>query len=218
MPKASSPSGLAGFNLEDISQQTQQKLTDCRDEAARILAAAKADAEQLRSSGKVEGLAIGREQAKQEAEQQLQVALQQRLGSHAGVVKSMVQQIATQHNQWMKQYADLLVTLAIEIAERVIRARLEREPEILVQWTADALATARSAQRLTVAVHPETLAELGADLDQLLRTPGLPEDTVIVPDEAVALSGVVVRQLGGQVDAGLTAQLETLRLLLESST
>ena len=215
MPKASSPSGLAGFNLEDISRQAQQKLNDCRDEASRILAAAQDEANQLRAIARTEGLAAGRELARKEADQHLQNALQQRLGTHAGAVKSMVKQIASQHEQWMTGYADSLVGLVIEVSERVIRARLDREPEILVRWAADALATARSAQRLTVAVHPETLAELGADLDELLRTPGLPENSVIVPDESVARSGIVVRQLGGDVDAGLTTQLETLRRLLE---
>jgi flagellar assembly protein FliH len=173
---------------------------------------------QLRDAARAEGLAAGREQAKKEANQQLQTALQQRLGEHAAAVKSMVQQIALQHDQWMKAYAESLVSLVIEVSERVIRARLDHEPKILVQWAADALTTARSAQRLTVAVHPETLAELGTELDELLRTPGLPENSTIVPDESVARNGVKVRQLGGEVDAGLTAQLDTLRQLLESAT
>ena len=218
MPKASSPSGLAGFNLDDLSRQAQQKLSDCRDEVARMLVMAKDDGDKLRHAARVEGLAEGREQARREAEQSLQQALQQRLGEHAGAVKSMVQQIASQHDQWMKAYADSLVTLVIEVSERVIHKRLDREPEILLRWTADALATARSAKRLTVAVHPETLAELGKELDELLGTPGLPEDSVLVPDESVGRSGVIVRQHGGDIDAGSTTQLEMLAKLLEEAS
>ncbi|MGV3483614.1 MAG: FliH/SctL family protein [Planctomycetaceae bacterium] len=217
MPSESSPSGLAGFNFEDISQQAHQRLAECRVEVARLLAAAKAEADQLRAAAKQEGLTQGRELAQREADQNLQAALQQRLGQHATAVKTMVQQIATQHDQWIKQYADTLVSLVIEISERVIRAKLDKEPEILLRWAADALTSARSAQRLTVAVHPETLAELGKDLDELLRTPGLPEDATLVPDESVARSGVIVRQLGGEVDAGLNTQLEMLCKLLEGA-
>jgi flagellar assembly protein FliH len=218
LPSVSSPSGLAGFNLDDISHQAQQKLTDCRGEVAKMLADAKTQADKLRVDAQAEGLADGRKQAEQEAEKKLQMALQQRMGEHAGAVKSMVQQIADQHNQWLKDYADSIVSLVIEISERVVRARLDREPEILVRWAADALSSARSAQRLSVSVHPETLAELGQDLDQLIRTPGLPENSMVLPDESVSRTGVVVRQLGGEVDAGLNSQLETLRQLLEEAS
>ena len=218
MPQASSPSGLAGFNLDDLSRQAKQKLTDCRDEVARLLANASVEAERIRATAKNEGLAAGAEQARRDAEQNLQKALHQRLGEHAGAVKSMVNQIASQHDQWMKNYAESLVTLAIDVAERVIREKLDREPEILVRWASDALTTARSAKRISVAVHPETLAELGADLDALLRTPGLPEDSVLVPDESISRTGVMVRQLGGEVDAGLETQLSILSKLLQESS
>lgn len=183
-----------------------------------MLDAAKVEAEKLRATAMDEGLAKGREQAAQEAEKNLQAAIQKRMGEHAGAVKSMMNQIATQHQTWMQNYADTIVSLVMEISERVIRTRLDREPEILVRWAADALAATRSAQRITVAVHPETLAELGKDLDALLSTPGLPEDSSLIPDETVSRTGVVVRQLGGNVDAGLETQLDTLQRLLEEST
>lgn len=218
MPKAASPSGLAGFNFEDLSKQAHQKLVDCREEVARLLATAQEDALQLRAVARQEGLAEGRAEARRESEQNLQTALQQRMGQHANAVKSMVQQIAIEHDQWMTRYSDSLVSLVIDIAERIVRVRLDHEPQILVRWAADALTSARSAIRLTVAVHPETLAELGKDLDDLLRTPGLPEESVLVPDESVARSGVVIRQLGGEVDAGLSAQLQTLSRLLEEAS
>ncbi len=218
MPRVSSPSGLAGFNFEDLTNQAQQKLNDCRAEVARMLEAAKLEAIQLRSSAHQEGLAAGRQQAANEAEQQLQASLQKRMGEHSTAVKSMVQQIADQHQAWMKQYSDSLVAIAIDVAESVIREKLKHEPEILVRWAEDAVTTSRSANRLTVAVHPETLAELGEALDQLLRTPGLPDDSVLVPDESVQRTGVVVRQLGGEVDSSLATQLETLRELLRNAS
>jgi len=217
MPTASSPSGLVGFNLDDIARQTQTRLNDSRDEVARMLDAVKVEAVSIREKAHAEGLAAGREQARTEADASLQASLQKRMGEHAGAVRSMVEQIAAEHEQWMQQYSKSLVGLVIEVSQRVVRAALEREPEILVRWTADALAATRSARRIIVAVHPETLAELGKDLEELLRTPGLPEDSTLIPDESVSRTGVVVRQLGGEVDAGLETQLATLSRLLEET-
>ena len=86
--------------------------------------------------------------------------------------------------------------------------------DLLVRWAEEALRSTRSAQRLVVAVHPETLAELGGALDQLLSQSDLPEQTHIEPDESVDRNDVVVRQLGGEINAGLTAQLRRLEEML----
>jgi len=214
MPPASSPSGLAGFNLDDLSQQAQKRLADCQAEVVRLLDAARVEAQALRDNAIADGLAEGRKRAADEAQAALQIALQARMGEHSVAARSMVDQIATQHQRWMQSYADTVIQLAIDVAERVIRARLTHEPEILIRWAADALTATRSAKRITVAVHPETLAELGKDLDELLATPGLPEDSTIVPDASVARAGVVVRQLGGEVDVSLHTQLDVLQRLL----
>jgi flagellar assembly protein FliH len=114
----------------------------------------------------------------------------------------------------MRQYAQSLTGVALAAAERIIGKQLEREPELLVRWTDDALRSTRAATRLTVAVHPETLAHLGPAFDRLLASPDLPEETIVQADESVAASDVVVRQHGGQIEAGLTAQLARLEDLL----
>ena len=71
-----------------------------------------------------------------------------------------------------------------------------------------------AAVTLAVAVHPETLAQLGPEFDKLLASPDLPEQTHVEPDESVDPAGVVVRQRGGSIDAGLRAQLDRLQELL----
>jgi flagellar biosynthesis/type III secretory pathway protein FliH len=64
---------------------------------------------------------------------------------------------------------------------------------------------------LTLAVHPDTLAELGKQFDGLLANPDLPEQAVVVPDETLTVGDIVVRQDGGEIRAGLDAQLARLR-------
>lgn len=213
----SSPRGLAGFNLDDITAQTHRKLEECRTEIAKQLDEANAEAVKIRSQAVADGLAEGRVKAAKEADERLQAELQRRIGDQANTVRIMVQQIAEQHNLWLQQYAQTLSQLVIDISQRIIRGKLDREPEILLRWTADALSSARSAQKLTVAVHPETLAELGQDIESLLRTPGLPEDSLLVPDETVEPWGVIVRQHGGQIDAGLSTQLDALQAMLNEA-
>lgn len=215
MPPASSPSGLAGFNFEDLTQRAHQQLERCQQEIARMRAEATAEIDRLRHEAIEQGLNEGRAAAAAEADAKLRQAINERVGQHGQAVQSTVQQIANLHQQWLNSYADTLVAMVVAISERVIRGRLDREPEILLRWATESLGAARSANRLTVAVHPETLGELGQSLDELLRHPGLPEETSIIPDETVPRAGVVVRQVGGEVVATLETQLGRLKELLE---
>lgn len=208
-------SGLVGFNFEDLSQQARQQLQQCQQEIAALRAQADEEIETLRQEAYAEGLAAGRAEAARQAEAKLQAAVQQRVSEHGAALQSMVEQIADGYQQWMQQYADSLVPLVIAAAERIIRGRLDREPQIVLRWANDALAAARSAERLTIAVHPQTLGQLGPGLDELLNQPGLPEETSIIPDESVPVDGVVVRQTGGEVTATFDSQLGRLRELLD---
>jgi flagellar assembly protein FliH len=180
-----------------------------------MLETAKAEIATLRKQAYDEGLRAGRQAAQSEAEDKLRRGIDARVGEHGTAMRSMVQQIANVHEQWLQSYADSFVSTVIAVSERVIRGRLDREPEVIARWAAESLAAARSANRLTVAVHPETLAELGQSLDDLLRHPGLPDETSVIPDESVPKAGVVVRQVGGEVIATLETQLERLREALE---
>ncbi len=95
-----------------------------------------------------------------------------------------------------------------------MRSQLQREPQLLVQWAEEAVRSARSACELTVAVNPETLALLGQSLDEMLAAPDLPEQSHVLPDETVGPTEVVIRQTGGEIRAGLIAQLRRLEELL----
>lgn len=211
------PPGLAGFNLEDLSQQANRQLQQCREEIAKLRADAEAEIETLRADAHAEGLAAGRAEAARDAEQKFQAAVEARIAEHGAALQEMVQQIAQQHEQWMQQYRETLVSLVMAVAEKVVRGRLDREPDIILRWANEALLAARTAERLWIAVHPETLAQLGPALDELLNQPGLPEDSTIIPDESVAAGSVVVRQLGGEVAVTLQGQLQRLQELLDDA-
>src|SRR5690606_13955180 len=122
-PATSAPSGLAGFNLEDLAQQAARRLQGCQQEMDRLRAEAAAEIETLRCRAHAEGFAAGRAEAACRAESELKTAVESRIAEHGVAVQSMVQQIAQRHEQWMQQYADSLVALVIAVSQRVIRGR-----------------------------------------------------------------------------------------------
>ncbi len=207
-------SGLAGFNLSDLADEGRLQLEQCRSQVRQMLADAEQQAELIRQQADQRGYQEGLERAAIDAEQKLQQAAESRSKQSLEMIRDAVSQLHATHQGWMQQYADVLTRTSLAAAERIVMRTLDREPAILMQWAAEAVYSTRAASNLTVAVHPETLAQLGPEFDKLLASPELPEQTLVEADESVDRRGVVVRQSGGNIDAGLRAQLERLEELL----
>lgn len=209
----SAGAGLAGFNLNDLASEGRQQLQQAQLQAEEILAEAHQQAERIRADAAQRGYQDGLARGSAEAETKIQQEAEERARSGLDLVRSAVSQLYEQHQQWIDQYAQSLGHLAIAATAKIVGSQLKSHPELIVGWAEDAVRSTRSACELTVAVHPETLALLGQALDEMLAAPDLPENTRVIPDESVAPTEVAVRQNGGEIQAGLDAQLRRLEEL-----
>jgi flagellar assembly protein FliH len=206
--------GLAGFNLSDLADEGRTRLEECRKQIRQMLAEASSQSELIRSDAQQQGYEDGLAEAAVDADKKLKVEAEVRAQDGLKLVQQAVQQLHKTHEEWMQQYADSLTRIAIAAAERIVAHRLESEADLLVQWARDALQSTRSATSLTLVAHPETLAQLGRSFDELVASSDLPEQTHVEPDESVERNDIVVRQNGGDIHAGLQAQLQRLEEML----
>ncbi|QDT08541.1 FliH/SctL family protein [Planctomycetes bacterium K23_9] len=211
---AKSISGLAGFNLSDLADEGRRQLDHSQQESDQILASARAEAILIRKDAQQQGYKDGLAQAAVDAESRLQAAAIDRAQSGLDLVQSALDQIQSIHQSWMDQYAESLTATVLAATRRILSRELAYDPQLIVAWAKQAVQSTRSASHLTVAVHPETLALIGQSLDDMLSSPDLPEQTFVEPDESVGLTEIVVRQSGGEIHAGLQAQLQRLEELL----
>jgi flagellar assembly protein FliH len=211
---ARSVSGLAGFNLRDLADEGRTRLEECRTQIRQMLQEASQQADQLGKDAEQRGYDEGLARAAVDAEKKLKQEAESRARSGLQLIQQAVQQLHSVHEDWMRKYEESLIRIALSAAERIVLHRLDSERELLVKWADQALQSTRAATSLTLAVHPETLAQLGRSFDQLLASSQLPEQTHVEPDESVDRNTVVVRQNGGDVVAGLQAQLERLEEML----
>lgn len=213
-PVARSVSGLAGFNLNDLADEGRHRLEECRAQIRQMLDEATKQGESIRKQAEQRGYEEGIRRAEVDADTKLKQEAESRAKDGLKVISQAVEHLYRTHEGWMQQYAETLSGIAIAAAQRIVRRELAQHPQLLVTWAQEALKSTRSATSLTLAVHPETLAELGDALDQLLASPDFPEQTHVEPDESLEPSDVVVRQVGGDIHAGLQAQLTRLEELL----
>lgn len=216
-PPAGKPAGmtgLAGFNLDDFAQAGVRHLKAVEAEAAAILQRARQEAEAIRQraveEGQATGYAAGMETAAEEIRQQVAVEVAERIPA----LEAATQQISDVQEAYLSEYRRLLVSTVLAATERLVLSRLDREPEMIERWAEVALTASKTASRLTIAVHPETLVQHGETFERLLTAPGMPEDSRIEPDESVEPSGVVVRSEAGVVEMTLSRQLERLDAML----
>jgi flagellar assembly protein FliH len=207
-------SGLAGFNLNDLADEGRARLDQCREAVQKMLADAAVEAEQLRIAADARGYQEGLDRAAVDADKKLKAEADRLAKKGLQSIGDAVTQLHRTYDAWMQVYSQKLIAIALASAERIVRQKLTEEPAILVRWAEEALTSTRTATKLVLAVHPETLATLGEALDQMLAAPDLPEQTHVEPDESLARDSVVVRQVGGDISAGLDAQLDRLAEML----
>lgn len=206
--------GLAGFNLDDLADRGRQQLEAARAEIRGLIAEAEKRAETIQQQAEQRGYQEGLRRAAVDADKKLRKEADGRAKQELALIRRATEQLHRSHAEWMQQYAEVLNTVALSAAQRIVRSRLDQEPEVLLRWADEALRSTRTASQLTVAVHPEMLAELGPALDDLLTSSDLPEQTHVEADPSLARTDVVVRQSGGEIRAGLDAQLSRLEEML----
>ncbi len=206
--------GLAGFNLSDLADVGRRQLDESRSTAAKIIQDAQQQAELICKRAHDEGYQLGLQKASQDNDAKIKSAAEERAQEQLALIRLAVEKLHVSHEAWMSEYAESLTSIALLAAERIVRGKLEAEKTILVCWVKDAIQSTRAASKLTVAVNPEMLAELGAALDDLVASPEYPFNTQVVPDESLDMTAVVVRQDGGEIRAGLVEQLQRLSEML----
>lgn len=215
--EAHGASGLTELNLDDLAAMARRQLQESENRAREVIVAAGEEAEKIRAQAYQEGLLQGRAAGERETEQQIRAGVEKRLREELPLFESLVIELATSQSKFLTDLRGTLVSTSLAIAERIIVARLEREPEILERWTQAALDAARTARNIVLVVHPETLAMHGTELEQLLQRTGNRDEVRIEASEEVPVAGVMLRCDGGAIDMSLGEQLARLDELIRGT-
>jgi len=166
---------------------------DARSDAARIVADAHAEAEQIRDEARAQGRADGRAE-----------------------VAALLVRARARIDERLAAMEGEIVALAVRIAERIVRRELALRPDAVVDIVRAALADARGRHEIVLRVHPEDVAVLEVERPGLLARLSVSAHMLIRADETIARGGCVVDSDLGTVDARLATQLAMIeRALME---
>jgi flagellar assembly protein FliH len=177
-------------------------------EAQALMEAARQKAQALMEAGHREGMLQGRAEALAEARGALQ-GVMQNLMAACDRLRALEAECRTGAD-------DLVVTLALALAERILHAETLRDPAAILGVVRGALALVPAPDEVVIRIHPDAAALVQAHREAL-RDAG-PTGSVlrIVGDSTVAGGGCLVETPHAVIDATFPAQLaEARRRLLE---
>lgn len=177
-------------------------LTDAADVAQSLLAAARTEAELLRSQAVEDGRREGAEHARIEAAVALEPAL--------SALAATAEQASALHDGLVEAAERRAAELGLAIAEKVVAGALGIEPDRVVDVVRGALRGILDGGRVVVCVHPD-------DVDIVrpaVEGHGSLGHIEIHEERRVARGGALVRTSQGEIDATAAAKLDRVRELV----
>ncbi len=171
--------------------------------AEDILSAAWVEAEKVREHARREGEALGRAEGLDAARADVE-----QLVTALGAATRGLEEARTELVSVIERQA---AELALRIAEQILTAAVEIEPERVVDITRAALRRLTDRHRVTIAVNPLDLELVSESVGPLKHELGGIEHLDVLAERRVERGGVLVRTEYGEVDATISAQLQSAR-------
>jgi flagellar assembly protein FliH len=201
------------FDFENLNDRANEYLDTVRCESAKIVQQAHQQAEQIRRQAEVDG--------RQAAEDAAQKVLDERVGLRMNTLlpalESLIAQLNDAKADWLRRWEQSAVAVAAAIAERIIRRELDRQPEIALEWIAEALRLAAGSASIKLHLNPTDHEHLGSQVQRLAESLCQLAAADVVADPAVSPGGCRVETQFGEIDQQIEAQLARIQAELNST-
>ncbi len=181
--------------LAQARHLAQQELAEARQQAQEELEAA-------RARGYAEGSA--------RAEAELRDKRQE--------VEALVAELNAQQDTFFARLEQEAIELALAVAAKVLDYEVEAHPEIVVAQVRRCLRRVKERERIRLRVHPDDVALVRAQKEDLVRTYDGIERLDILDDQRVGRGGCEVESVNGILDARLDRQLKEVARALQEAT
>jgi len=199
------PQGLA-FSFDDISSRADDYLAGIRQQAAKIVAQAQAQADEIRCRAQQDG----HEAARAAAHQVLDEKVGRQMQTLLPALRQVVCDVEHARQGLLNQWEGAAVHVAAAIASRAIRRELPHMPEVPLVLVREALELAAGSPRIRIRLNPADHAALGSGVQTLAKELAPLGPTEIVADDQVTAGGCRVETQFGQIDQQIETQLRRI--------
>lgn len=185
-------------------------LDDARTRAESVIEAALKGAEELaeeaRSEGRRQGWEEGLARAREESD------------NITAEAEAVLERARADAEQLQIRCQKDMIGLAVLIAEKIVRTRVENDPVSLLPMINGALERVRGAEKAVIKVAPEVTDKVKAERGLTLASDLGIAELEVQPDPSLAPGDVVIQTELGSVDARLNRQIERISRSLQAVT
>lgn len=194
------------FNFDDLTARADAYLVQVREQAGRIVAEARQQAEQIRKQAEIDGLKAAQKQmqAKVEAE------TARRMETVLPAVRAAVAEFRESKHGWLSHWEQTGVRLATRIAGRILRRELAHAPELPLVLVRESLELAVAGDGVRLLLNPHDLEFLGRQVESLVAELVPTGKVEIVADARITPGGCRLETTHGSIDQQLETQLKRI--------
>jgi len=195
------------FNLNDVSNTAQSELNQGKIAAAEIVKQASEEAKQIRQQAELQG----RKDALEKARQSVKQEVDQQAATLLPALKSLVQELTTAKQVWLKQWEATALDVAVAIAEKVIRRELSQSPEISADLVKETLQLAAGNGEINIRLNPDDLNSMENGQSLLVDELKKLARSQIAADPNLQRGDCIVETTFGSIDNRIDTQLQRIR-------
>ena len=185
-----------------LARERERVLQEAQDEAARCLASAQEQAAALTTAAYEQGFRQGEEAARQ--------ALIAQLSPVLGAFQQATAEIGHLRATVLQQAEEDIITLAFQLAHKIIQREVLEQREVLATTLKRALEHVVEQDQVIVRVHPDDVHYATEIKEALGHVRGDIKTLTVQGDTSVGRGGCVVESSLGTIDARIEAQFEEL--------
>jgi len=208
------PDPDAAQTIEGAEERARNIMADARTAADRVRenaereiagrrATLEAEIAQAVGEARAEGYEEGRSRAREEVLRDAKASLAQ--------IRLMAESLLAERERSLREQEGEILEMAIQVAEKVIRAEAAVNREMVVRTVREAVGRATEKDQLLIRIHPDDLVALEdhlGDLREEFRSLG---QVQIEEDRRITRGGCVVESRSGYIDGTVEGQLQQVR-------
>lgn len=194
------------FNFDDMSAKANVYVQQVREQAAKILADARKEAEQIRRQAEIDGLKT----AQKQMQAQVEAETARRMQTVLPAVQAVAAELKNSKSAWQAHWEATGVRLATRIAERILRTQLPQHPDLPLTLVREALELSVSADGVRVLLNPADHQHLGRQVEMLAKELAATGGVEIIADARIGLGGCKIDTRHGSIDQQLAVQLQRI--------
>lgn len=196
------PDDVDLFNLDniDFKQRQERRRGDRRRGFRRVddrnlISRAREEAAAIKEAASKEGYQAGLEQAADDIQE----------------LRNSISVFLNSNQEVYEQIAPEILSVSIEIAEKIIKKEVSESPEVLINTVIEVLkGLSKEEAKIMLRVNPVQVDILKQSVPEILSLTGLDAKISILADENVSEGGCLVTTTNGVVDATIETQLSVV--------